>query len=190
MASDVPLRSARLPSPPEVTGLLEGEFARGGYVIEDVTVQATSRPPRVVVIADPDDDHDGDLDLDALAELSRVASEVLDRQDDAVGGYAPYVLEVTSRGVDRPLTVPRHFRRAQGRRADVVLADGARLQGRLGALSDGAVDLVVSEGGRGKYTVRQLALAEITSAVVQVEFSPANRRELELAGVKEEESSG
>ena len=50
MASDVPLRSAGLPSQQEVTELLAAEFARAGYDIEDVTVVDTAKPPRIVVV--------------------------------------------------------------------------------------------------------------------------------------------
>jgi ribosome maturation factor RimP len=190
VASDAPLRSARLPTPAEVTELLTEEFARHGCVIEDVEVQASSRPPRITVIADGDDATEGHLDLDLVAELGRTASELMDQLDEPTGAGPPYVLEVTSRGVDRPLTAPRHYRRAQGRKVELTLSDGSRLDGRLGPLADDAVSVVVADGARGKYAVRSLPLTEISNAVVQVEFSPPNRRELELAGLSGEEPAG
>jgi hypothetical protein len=55
VASEIPLRSVRLPSPQQVVELLSGEFARAGYEVEDVTVDGTSQPPRVIVIADGDE---------------------------------------------------------------------------------------------------------------------------------------
>ena len=94
----------------------------------------------------------------------------------------PYVLEVTSPGVDRPLTEEKHFRRARGRKAELTLTDGSQLTGRLGETRDGTVSVVVPEGRRGDYSVRELPLDDIAKAVVQVEFSPPNQRELELAG--------
>ncbi|PRC60721.1 ribosome maturation factor RimP, partial [Mycobacterium sp. ITM-2017-0098] len=72
--------------------LLGGEFARAGYDIEDVVIDTATRPPHIRVVA--------------VAELSRAASELLDALESA-----PYVLEVTSRGVDRPLTSEKHYRR-------------------------------------------------------------------------------
>jgi ribosome maturation factor RimP len=163
--------------------LLEREFARRGYDVEDVTVDASARPPRIVVIVDGDEP----LTLDSLAELSRSASELLDDVESAQAANPadpadPYVLEVTSRGVDRPLTAPRHFRRALGRRAELILADGERLTARLGRLDGDAVRLVVAGARQGDYTVRDVALADVAEAVVQVEFSTPKRRELELAG--------
>jgi ribosome maturation factor RimP len=179
VASDVPMRSTRLPSPQQVTELLSAEFARAGYDIEDVVVTDAAKSPRIVVVTDGDEG----LDLDAITTLSRIASEVLDRLEDS----APYVLEVTSPGVDRPLTSDRHFRRAHGRKVEMTLSDGSQLTGRLGALDGGIVALVVNEGGSGKYSVRELSREAITKAVVQVEFSPPNPRELELAGLSGKE---
>ena len=176
MASDPQLRSARLPSQKQVIELLDGEFARAGYEIEDVVIDSSAHPPRITVIADGDKG----LDLDSIAALSRSASELLDTVD-ARNSDAPYVLEVTSPGVERPLTEEKHYRRARGRRVELTLSDGSQLTGRLGATGDGAVRLVVPEG-RGNYSVRELPLSGVTKAVVQVEFSPPSQRELELAG--------
>jgi ribosome maturation factor RimP len=175
-------RSAGLPSQKQVIELLEGEFARAGYEIEDVVIDATTRPPRLTVIADGDDG----LDLDTIATLSRSASELLDRVDDE---SAPYVLEVTSPGVDRPLTTEKHYRRARGRKAELTLSDGSVVTGRLGETESGTVRLVVREGRQAKLTVRELPLADIAKAVVQVDFSPPNKHELELTGQSEKEAS-
>jgi ribosome maturation factor RimP len=177
VASDPQLRSARLPSQKQVIELLDGEFARAGYEIEDVVIDTAARPPRITVIADGDEG----LDLDSIAALSRSASELLDSVDSPQSG-APYVLEVTSPGVDRPLTAEKHYRRARGRKVELTLSDGSQLAGRLGETRDGTVRLVVPEGGRANYSVRELPLSGIAKAVVQVEFSPPNQRELELAG--------
>jgi ribosome maturation factor RimP len=163
-----------------VIELLDGEFARAGYEIEDVLIDAAARPPRITVVADGDEP----LDLDSIAALSRSASDVLDRIDTP-----PYVLEVTSPGVDRPLTTEKHYRRARGRKVELTLSDGSQLTGRLGEISGGTIRLVVREGARANFTVRELPVDGIAKAVVQVEFSPPNQRELELAGQSGKEAS-
>lgn len=172
---------ALLPSPQQVTELLEAEFARAGYDVDEVVVQSGARPPRIVVVADGD----GGLDLDSLGTLSRLASDLLD-QIDETPEEATYVLEVTSRGVDRPLTTERHFRRAQGRKVEVTLTDGSQVVGRLGEQSDGVLRLVVADRGAAP-KIRELSIDDVANAVVQVEFSPPNPLELELAGVSVEE---
>ncbi|MGY4709931.1 ribosome maturation factor RimP [Mycolicibacterium sp. CBM1] len=167
-------RSTGLPTQKQVIELLDGEFMRAGYEIEDVTIDGRTNPPRIVVIADGD----VPLDLETVAELARSASALLDALDT---GETAYVLEVTSPGVDRPLTAEKHFRRARGRKVDIERVDGVSVTGRLGEVSEGAVDLVVRD--RSSWSVQRIPLADITKAVVQVEFSPPNPRELELAGL-------
>ncbi|OBB74090.1 MULTISPECIES: ribosome maturation factor RimP [unclassified Mycobacterium] len=174
--------SAGLPSQNEVIELLDGEFARAGYEIEDVIVDPAARPPRITVVADGDDG----LDLASIAQLSRTASALLDEVD---AWSAPYVLEVTSPGVDRPLTAEKHYRRARGRKVELTLSDGSQLTGRLGEIRDGVVRLVVRTGRQATFSVRELPLDGIAKAVVQVEFSPPNPRELELVGQSGKEAS-
>ena len=163
-----------LPSQTQVIELLDGEFARAGYEIEDVVIDPRARPPRITVIADGDTA----LDLDTIAELSRSASTLLDAVDSIAGGY---VLEVSSPGVDRPLTSEKHFRRARGRKVEIALADGTRVTGRVGEISDDALQLVVRDDRARDWTARTVPLSEVVKAVVQVEFSPPSKRELELA---------
>ena len=173
-------RPEGLPSQEQVIELLGEEFARAGYEIEQVRVDGKSRPPRLTVVADGDNP----LDLDTVAELSRRASALLDAADT---GPAGYVLEVSSPGVDRPLTTERHFRRARGRKAELTLSDGSRIVGRLGGVDDGTLHVVVRPGAKADLVVRDLALDDVTKGVVQVEFSSPPGRELELAGVHGEE---
>lgn len=164
-----------LPSQEQVIELLDNEFARAGYEIENVVVDTTARPPRITVIADGDDP----LDLDTIALLSRRASALLDDPDCAAANATSYVLEVSSPGVDRPLTTEKHFRRARGRKAELALSDGSLITGRLGDTDNGMLRLVVRSNSRG-WTARDIALADIVKAVVQVEFSHPNPHELEL----------
>ncbi|CAN5507494.1 ribosome maturation factor RimP [soil metagenome] len=166
-------RSKGLPSPSQVTELLAGEFARAGYEIEDVTIAEALRPPRIAVVVDGDNP----LDLDAIAELARVASELL---DTVPGGDGEYVLEVTSPGVERPLTEEKHFLRNRARLVELELTDGSKFTGRVAGLTDGVLRLVVRGPKPHQRSVREVPFADITKAVVQVEFSPPSPHELEL----------
>jgi ribosome maturation factor RimP len=166
-------RPRGLPLPPEVIELLSADFERAGYEVDEVRIQTDTRPPRITVVADGDIP----LDLDTIAELSRTASERL----DAIATMAEsYVLEVSSPGVDRPLTAERHYRRARGRKVELRLTDGTGVTGRIGTTADGVVQLVTRANSRSPWSVRQVGLADIAEAVVQVEFSAPSARELEL----------
>lgn len=137
--------------------------AATGHDLEDVTVTSAGRRSLVRVIVDAD----GGVDLDAVADVSRAVSEALD--DDADGGAAfagPYVLEVSSPGVDRPLTEPRHWRRNVGRLVQVPVAD-ENLTGRIVDADDTRVTLDIDGAAR------EIAWADLGRGRVQVEFNRA-----------------
>lgn len=129
-----------------------------GFDLEDVTVSPAGKRRVVRVVVD----RDGGVDLDDVAGVARAVSALLDDNPDLVDGA--YTLEVTSPGVDRPLTLPRHWRRAVGRLVKATLADET-VVGRVRAATDLDVTLDV-EG-----TERTLLQAEVSKAVVQVEFT-------------------
>ena len=162
-----------VPSRERVVELVSDLIHRQGYDLEDVTVtRAGSRSVVRIMV-----DGDRGLELDTVAEFSRQISECLDAATEF--GEAPYTLEVTSPGIDRPLSEPRHWRRARGRKVRVELADETLLA-RVGALGDDVVTLVLP--AKGGPVTREIPLADIGNAVVQVEFSPPNAAEMELAG--------
>lgn len=162
-----------VPQKERVIELLSDLVHRQGYDLEDVAVTLAGKHSVVRVMVDSDTG----LGLDDVAELSRTISETFDAAPEF--GETPYTLEVTSPGIDRPLTEERHWRRARGRKVRIDLADES-LTGRVGALGDGVIAIVLP--GKGGPSVREVALADVGTAVVQVEFSPPNERELELAG--------
>jgi ribosome maturation factor RimP len=139
----------------ELTGPL-GELGLDVEAVE-VTPAGKRRILRVAV------DQDGGVTLDDVAEATREVSRVLDDSD--VMGEQPYTLEVTSRGVDRPLTLPRHWRRNAGRLVRVTLTGGEAVTGRVVGTDDESATLEVSG------TRRVVALGDVASALVQVEFN-------------------
>lgn len=144
---------------------LTGPLSALGLDVEavEVTPVAKRRLLRVAV------DKDGGVTHDDLVAADREVSEVLDGSE--VMGEQPYTLEVTSRGVDRPLTLPRHWRRNVDRLVKLSLADGETLTGRILTCDDGSVELDVS-GQR-----RSVAYTDVAKALVQVEFNrPATSR--------------
>jgi len=111
-------------------------------------------------------DGDQGVTLDDIADAARTVSEALDASD--VMGEQPYTLEVTSRGVDRPLTLPRHWRRNTDRLVKVTTTGGETVTGRIvdsADSADGSATLDV-DGTR-----REVPYAEVAKALVQVEFN-------------------
>lgn len=147
--------------------LLAPTAAEHGLDLEDVVVTPAGKRRLLRVVVD----RDGGVELDAVAQVSTAVSKVLD-DTDAMGG-TPYVLEVTSPGVDRPLTEPRHWRRAQSRLVKATLADGGTVQGRVSGTDDDGVILDVDG------STRHLRWAELATGRVQVEFNRKDRSEVE-----------
>ena len=148
-----------------VEQLLGPVVAATGCELEDVSVSPAGRRSVVRVVVD----RDGGISLDDVAEASKVVSAALDELDEAEPGLlgTSYVLEVSSPGVDRPLTAPRHWRRSVGRLVTAVVRQDADVTGRVLSADDtedGGVQLDV--GG----TPRTLAYADIARGKVQVEF--------------------
>jgi ribosome maturation factor RimP len=127
----------------------------------EVTPAGKRRVLRVAV------DKDGGVTLDDVADATREVSRVLDESD--VMGEMPYTLEVTSRGVDRPLTLPRHWRRNVDRLVKVTLTEGTVLTGRVTGSDQDTVTLDVDG------QVREVPLADVAKALVQVEFNRKGR---------------
>jgi len=161
-----------------VRDVVEPVLAPAGLVLEDVRVRREGASSVVEVVLDVAEDVEGELDLDRVADATRLVSDALDDADVVPGAYT---LEVSSRGVSRPLTARRHFARAVGRSVTVRTADGATLSGRLTALerdaSDGDAIVVVPvtpglKGRRPKVgdPVR-VPLADVRDAHVEVDLS-------------------
>ncbi|MGW1200955.1 ribosome maturation factor RimP [Streptomyces sp. NPDC002536] len=129
----------------------------------EVTPAGKRRVLRIVV-----DSEDG-VQLDECAELSREVSAKLDETD--VMGGAPYVLEVTSPGADRPLTQHRHYVRATGRLMRAQLTEGGELVARILSVDEDGLDLEVPGVKGRKPTARRLAFGEIAKARVEIEFN-------------------
>ncbi len=175
-----------MPMPTEegVSRLVAGLVAGRGFDLEGVEVSTAAGQTRVRVIVDSDDT----ADLDSIAELSSEVSARLDEADDEFGA-ARYLLEVTTPGVDRPLTADRHWRRARGRKVRIRLQPGATppepglpasFEARAGALDGDRIALVL--GGKRAPRLVTVVLGDIERAVVEVEFAPPSARELELTG--------
>ena len=140
-----------------VRTVIEPVIEQAGYDLEEVNVSRAGRRHVVRVLVDTD----GGINLDDVAVVSREISAVLDEAEERGGEVlaGEYQLEVGSPGVDRPLTLPRHWRRNRGR---LVAVNG--LTGRLVEVDDAGVVLDVDG------VTRALTFAELGSGKVQIEF--------------------
>jgi ribosome maturation factor RimP len=161
------------PTTSRLAGWIEPVVGAAGYDLEELVVTPAGRRSVVRVVVD----RDQGVTLDDIAEVSRAVSETLDANDDGMG-RAPYVLEVTSPGVDRPLTEPRHWRRNTGRLVTVSTGPSGSTEtvtGRITAVDgDGvtlAVEAKVKPGAKKRPpTPQRVPWSELGAGRVQVEF--------------------
>lgn len=141
-----------------------GQFA---LELDAVEIMPAGRRSVVRVVVDGDGSDGKGPSLDDIAEATKAVSGALDDSDAT--GAGSYTLEVTSRGVSRPLTLSRHWRRNVDRLVAVTLSGGEAVTGRIIGSDDDAVTLDVDG------TARQLAYAQISKALVQVELNRPKR---------------
>jgi len=148
--------------------------ALAGFELEELHVQQAGRRQVVKVVVDADEG----IGLDEVAEVSRAVAKALDEREDVL--KEAYTLEVTSPGLDRPLTKPRHWRRARLRKVAVKTTD-EKFVGRVGEHDDHGVNLLVDK------EIKHIKYDEIEHAVIEVEFRepPA----AEIAMLEQEEGS-
>ena len=147
----------------QISELVTPVVSDQGFYLEDVHV-ATPGSHRIVTCIV---DGDASLNLDQVTTVSRVISELLD--EAAFMGETPFTLEVTSPGVDRPLTQPRHFAKNIDRLLKIIKLDGSEVTGRILSNTDHDVTLAVTVK---KETIEQtISLSEIKRAVVEIEFN-------------------
>ena len=127
---------------------------QAGYFLEDVNLVSPGQHRIVTVIVDGE----SALNLDQVTVASKLVSELLD--EATFMGETPFTLEVTSPGLDRPLTKPRHWRKNLDRLVKIIMTSGQEIQGRIGEATETTV-LVDSQ---------KVSYEDIKRAVLEIEF--------------------
>ena len=136
---------------------------QAGYFLEDVNIVSPGQHRIVTVIVDGE----SGLNIDQVTVASKLVSELLD--EAPFMGETPFTLEVTSPGIDRPLTLPRHFAKNVDRLLKVTKNDGLAVTGRIRSNTEIDVTLEVAEKKEVKEVT--VALADIKRATVEIEFN-------------------
>lgn len=147
----------------QISELISPALQKAGYFLEDVNLVNPGQHRIVTVIVDGE----SALNLDQVTVASKLVSELLD--EASFMGETPFTLEVTSPGIDRPLTLPRHFAKNVDRLLKVTKTDGIVITGRILSNTEDEVTLTVNE----KKDVKEvtIALADIKRATVEIEFN-------------------
>jgi ribosome maturation factor RimP len=147
-----------------LTELLTPAVTRAGFVLEEVTVTPVGKRRLVAVVVDCEDRNPS---LDEVTVVSKEVSAILDHYTQM--GEMPFTLEVTTPGIDRPLTLGRHWKKNIGRLVKITPKTGEKYIGRIASVKDNAVTIEM----KGKES--EISFAEISRAQIEVEF---NRKEV------------
>jgi ribosome maturation factor RimP len=147
----------------KITELVQPAVEKAGFFLEDVHVASPGKHRIITCIVDGQTP----LNLDQVTSVSRDISELLD-----VANFmdeSPFTLEVTSPGVDRPLTLLRHWQKNLNRLVKVVKQDGSVVSGRITTLEESHV--LLTEDLKGKSKEHTVQFADIKRATVEIEFN-------------------
>lgn len=138
----------------EITAAIEPIIKATGNYLEDITIQSAGKRRMITVLVDGQTH----LNLDQVTAITKDISEVMENLPGL--GDIPFTLEVSSPGIDRPLTLARHWRKNLGRLVAVTLQDGNVIKGRIGQASE--KDVAIDEA--------TISFDEIKKAILEVEF--------------------
>lgn len=153
-----------------LASLFEDAVAALGLEIDDIEVATSGKRQVLRVCVDGDGPRGTGPTMDDIADATRAISQALDESE--ADGSQPYTLEVSSRGVSRPLVRPAHYRRNKNRLVKITLPDET-IVGRIKSSDEDSVELDVAGA------LRAVQFADISKALIQVEMKPFVEKEAE-----------
>jgi len=147
-----------------LTELLSPVITKAGFVLEEVTVTPVGKRRLVAVVIDREDTNPS---LDEVTVVSKEVSAILDNYSQM--GEMPFTLEVTTPGIDKPLVLPRHWKKNIGRLVKITPKQGEKYVARIQGFADNQITLEL------KNQNLIVSLSDIAKAQIEVEF---NRKEV------------
>jgi ribosome maturation factor RimP len=147
-----------------LTELLSPVITKAGFVLEEVTVIPVGKRRLVAVVIDREDTNPS---LDEVTVVSKEVSAILDNYSQM--GEMPFTLEVTTPGIDKPLALPRHWKKNIGRLVKITPKQGEKYVARIQGFADNQITLEL------KNESLIVSLSDIAKAQIEVEF---NRKEV------------
>lgn len=147
-----------------LTELLGPVITKAGFVLEEITVTPVGKRRLVAVVIDREESNPS---LDEVTVVSKEVSAILDNYSQM--GEMPFTLEVTTPGIDKPLVLPRHWKKNIGRLVKITPTQGEKYIARIQSFADDKVTL------ESKNESSVVPLSDIAKAQIEVEF---NRREV------------
>ncbi|HWA43471.1 MAG TPA: ribosome maturation factor RimP [Hypericibacter adhaerens] len=144
----------------QIEQMIEPSLAAMGYEVVRVQLSGGQQRPTLQIMIERSDGRE--ITVDDCAESSRAISALLDVEDPLPGAYE---LEVSSPGIDRPLTRPKDFDRFAGHLARIEtrrpVEGRKRFQGRLVGRAGEEVVVALTDGGEARLPMTEIAKAKL-----------------------------
>jgi ribosome maturation factor RimP len=159
LAPQLNIEEGKMGKKEEISAVITPALSNLGLYLEDITITSAGRRSMLTVIVDGD----AHLSLDQVTVATKAISELVENVQSL--GQTPFTLEVTSPGLDRPLTKPRHWRKNIDRLVKIVLLDGKEIIGRIKGASE--ISVSVDE--------QVINFVDIKRAKLEVEFKQVKK---------------
>ena len=143
-----------MPLNEEISAAIRPIIEASGNYLEELTITSAGKVKILTVIVDSDTH----LNLDQITSVTKEISEVIEALESL--GESAFTLEVTSPGIDRPLTKPRHWRKNFDRLVKITMSSGQEIEGRIGEATETTV--LVSD--------QKVSFEDIKRAILEIEF--------------------
>ena len=143
-----------MPLNEEISAAIRPIIEASGNYLEELTITSAGKVKILTVIVDSDTH----LNLDQITSVTKEISEVIEALESL--GESAFTLEVTSPGIDRPLTKPRHWRKNFDRLVKITMSSGQEFEGRIGEATE--TTALVGD--------QKVSFEEIKRAVLEIEF--------------------
>lgn len=143
----------------EISAVITPALASIGFYLEDLTITSAGRRSIITVIIDGD----SHLSLDQVTVATKAISELIENISNL--GDNSFTLEVTSPGLDRPLTKPRHWQKNIDRLVKVIMLDTKEIKGRIKSANNDSV--LIDENN--------IFFVDMKRATLEVEFKQVGK---------------
>jgi len=157
--SQLNIEEGKMGKKEEISAAITPALSDLGFYLEDITITSAGRRSMLTVIVDGDTH----LSLDQVTVATKAITEIVENIQSL--GQAPFTLEVTSPGLDRPLTKPRHWRKNIDRLVKIVLLDGKEVKGRVKDATE--ISATVDE--------QVVKFSDIKRATLEIEFKQVGK---------------
>ena len=150
-----------------IVDLVEKHLPDAEHFIVEVNIERVADKTKVLVLVDADQG----MTIASCALLSRALSGELETSDLLEEAYT---LEVSSPGLDYPMTEKRQYLKNLGRLLKVYLVTGEEILGKLKEVEELGIKLGVTKKANGKKSIEEeriVSFTEIKKSIVQVSFN-------------------